>query len=550
MHLGEGRLRQGGLELVGTLGHPALVDQQVVGEERQALGGGRRTGGRGSTAISRAAQKPRHLLVQLVQGVEAEVAAARGREPGEDLPVRPADPGGGAERADALAAALPIAHMPVTLEERRGRQEHARVRLQVTELERLDDDGGDVLQRAAGERGVGGVAEGVDADQVEDVEFVFGSGSEDVGRAAADGLDHHGSPDGLKLGALLGDVQPAAAGAEGRVHARPQRAVIARTARDPRESGAVRPRRGDGAVRGPLLLSESGAGKDEPALPRGRERCAGARRIAARRDRGERLDLAAGTHEHVLGDVMQPRSARGHDHDPCATGRRLAQAQVQDRHLLLGIEPDDHDRGGSLDLAIRHALGTGRGQHLGRAAVRCATVVQVVGPQHRARELRQRVRVLVEQAPAREHADTRAVARVGDRGQRLAERSGLEPVVAHQRRRDPAGRVVVAEREPPLVAQPGVVDVGVVAREQPHDLAAPLVARGRRTRALQWRQTLSTTRQVERPRDEPVGRGGQRADRADLHDVARERRSRSPRRRRSRPAPPLPARRARGTGHR
>ena len=109
---------------------------------------------------------------------------------------------------------------------------------------------------------------------------------------------------------------------------------------------------------------------------------------------------------------------------------------------------------------------------------------------------------------------------LGDPRQHLAERRRLEAAVADQRRRDAIGRVGEPEREPSLVAEPGVVHLEVVARELAHDLAAADVdldvAAGAAVRAHGVDR-----REVERPRHEPVRRGGQRAHRTDLDRCCR-----------------------------
>ena len=387
-------------------------------------------------------------------------------------------------------------------------------------------------------------------DQVEDVEFVLGRGAQDVGRVATDGLVITGPQTRLELGALLGDVQPAATGAEGGVHARPQRAVIARAARDPREPGAVRPRGGERRRRRPPRCSPSRA----PA--RTIPRCPAAASAAPAPARSPPAAIAASA------STSSPGRTSTCSATSCSRVRRAATttirapraAALRSRRCRIGTSCSASSPTTTIAAApsiSRYvtASAPAAASTSAVAAVRRPTVVQVVGPQHRARELRQRVGVLVEQAPARDHADARAVARVGDRGQRLAERSGLEPAVAHQRRRDPAGRVVVVEREPPLVAHPGVVDIGVLAREHAHDLAAPLVHANRAPGAAVTADAVDA-REVERPRDEPVRasrsarRPGRSARRCPRTAIA------GPRRRRSRPAPPRPARRARGTGPR
>ena len=93
-----------------------------------------------------------------------------------------------------------------------------------------------------------------------------------------------------------------------------------------------------------------------------------------------------------------------------------------------------------------------------------------------------------------------------------------------QRVLDPVVGVEVREGEAALVAEPALVDLGVVAREDPLDLA---LARRRadvaadRAEAADGRHVLD----LPRPRLEAVLRRGQRADRAELDHVAGERRA-------------------------
>ncbi len=98
------------------------------------------------------------------------------------------------------------------------------------------------------------------------------------------------------------------------------------------------------------------------------------------------------------------------------------------------------------------------------------------------------------------------------------------PANALERVQDPVVGVEVREGEATLVAQPALVDLGVVAREDPLDLALP--GRGRDVaadgaEAADGRDVLD----LPRPRLEPVLRRGQRADGAELDHVAAERRA-------------------------
>jgi hypothetical protein len=63
--------------------------------------------------------------------------------------------------------------------------------------------------------------------------------------------------------------------------------------------------------------------------------------------------FVARTAEDVLGDVPEPRVPRMQDDDPRARGGGLPQPEVQDRHLLLGIETRDEDHLRFLDVPIR-----------------------------------------------------------------------------------------------------------------------------------------------------------------------------------------------------
>ena len=134
---------------------------------------------------------------------------------------------------------------------------------------------------------------------------------------------------------------------------------------------------------------------------------------------------------------------------------------------------------GALDVVVRHRLlarGARRDELLGEPGTVVAPVVQVVRPEDRARELRQRVVVLVHQPPAGQERHALAGA------PRRRSRVSTSPNDAGSRPRSrisgvvmPVRRVREAEREPALVAEPRVVDLEVVARELPHDLAAPHV---------------------------------------------------------------------------
>ena len=157
-------------------------------------------------------------------------------------------------------------------------------------------------------------------------------------------------------------------------------------------------------------------------------------------------------------------------------------------------------------------------------AVERPPVIEVVGSEHGARELGERVRVFVEQPSTREERHAATLRPLGDPREDLVERGRLEPAIADQRRGDATRQVGVTEREPPLVARPGVVHLRVLSREDAHDRSSaqvdPDVAACAAVLAHGVRR-----REVERPRDETVRLGGERSDRADLHRVAGERRT-------------------------
>ncbi len=303
------------------------------------------------------------------------------------------------------------------------------------------------------------------------------------------------------------------------MHARDERPSIVGAARDVRE-----PRSGHAGELGdaPRLVptvGQPGTGEHHAVGSRGAERL-----VDVRAPPEDDVLLLAGAAQDVLRDVPEAGASRMQDVDLRPAPGGLAQAQVQDRHLLLRVQPGDQDDLRALDVVVRDRLLTrGAGRHHllhepGGATV--APMVQVVRAEDRPRELGHGVVVLVHQAPAGQERDALAGTPSGDHGQHLAEGRRLQPPVADQRRRHPLGRVGEPEREPALVAQPGVVDLEVVAGQLPDDLAAPDVELDVAAGAAMGTHGVHR-RQVERPRHEPVRRGGERADRADLDRCCR-----------------------------
>ena len=128
----------------------------------------------------------------------------------------------------------------------------------------------------------------------------------------------------------------------------------------------------------------------------------------------QHVRLVFGEAERVIGDVPQARPARvDHEHGG-APARGLADPQVQDRHLLLGVQPRDEDHLRALHVAVGRVERRRRGQQLRVAAVERPAVVQVVGPERHPRELGERVRVLVREAAPREERDAAVARPLGD----------------------------------------------------------------------------------------------------------------------------------------
>ena len=119
-----GAVAERGLELVGALGQPAVVDEQRVREELEPRGAPARAGSaNGVIATSRgASRRPISSCSSSSVSKPRSPPHASGHAR-EDLPVRARDPRGAADGCEPLAAALPVGHVPVLLEERRGGQE-------------------------------------------------------------------------------------------------------------------------------------------------------------------------------------------------------------------------------------------------------------------------------------------------------------------------------------------------------------------------------------------------------------------------------------------
>src|SRR5699024_9265701 len=113
---------------------------------------------------------------------------------------------------------------------------------------------------------------------------------------------------------------------------------------------------------------------------------------------------------------------------------------------------------------------------------------------------------------------------LGGNGQRFGPGGLAQPTgsaVADHGLTHPVGSRGVPEGEPPLVTQPFLVHLGVVAREFAHHLAAPVVGSLFAAGGAVFADTRGR-HQVERAGPETVPRAGERPDRADLNGVSRE----------------------------
>ena len=220
---------------------------------------------------------------------------------------------------------------------------------------------------------------------------------------------------------------------------------------------------------------------------------------------------------------------RGHRDHLQAGERRLAEPQEDRAGLVLGLQADEDDGRRLLEIAIRDGQVRGgdvRGQEVGLlGGVHAGPEVDVVGAQHGAREHAVRERVLGGQASARQHADaafgSSQPSGCDGQGGRPRCRLQLAVLVPHER----VAQAVVLRRpgeaEPVLVGDPLLVDLGVVAGEPAHDLAAPVVdADGRAARVVLGHGRRRD--EVERAGPEPVVGAGEGADGADLDGVAGE----------------------------
>ena len=301
-------------------------------------------------------QEPAHLLVELVHGLEPEVASAGERQTREDLPVWPGHPERIANGVKTLAATFPGGDVPVLLEEGRGRKEHIREWLERAELERLHHLPGHVLQGTKSERRVRVVPEGVDADQEQHVDLSAGTGLEDPAPCSALGRLER-PPDVLDFPPILSAPDPTSSRQERRMDPGHECPAVVRAAGDVGESRpGVRGQRG-GHLHRFGLIGEPRPRDHEPRVGRLAERARDAVDLGpvAAFVLPEEQDLFAGTAHDVLGHVPEAGPARVQHDDPRPGGRSLPEPEVQDGYLLLGIETCDEDHLRSFHVAVCHA---------------------------------------------------------------------------------------------------------------------------------------------------------------------------------------------------
>ena len=276
-----------------------------------------------------------------------------------------------------------------------------------------------------------------------------------------------------------------------------------------------------------LLVAAGGPGVGDSAAVRslGKVEGAAARAVGEpellRELRDGRTAAAAGTAPDEddalrLGDGRVVRVVE----DPGAVAAGRLDPEVDDRRALDHRHVAEHDDDvGVADRREWEPVGVERAGDLLRQH-------RLVGVEPDAQQLAERVRLL-DRLGAREHRDD-PPARLAQQPlglvERLLPRHGLETAQADalQRLAEPVLGVQVRVREAALVADPALVDLGVVAGEDPLDLALA----HRRVDVAADGAEAADGRHVDdlpRPPLEAVLRRQERADRAELGHVAGER---------------------------
>ena len=261
----------------------------------------------------------------------------------------------------------------------------------------------------------------------------------------------------------------------------------------------------------------------QPGLPSRPSRCASsASRAPPPPPRPDQIRIARSEARHALLELLAELGL-GQPDDLGAVAARLLDPELDDRRAVRDLLLADHDDDLRVARSTRAARGTRRARTRSprRSTAECApspwrsslpsayACSSVSEPESA---------VTMRPCAPRRSASARSSA--------SSQESSLEAAAAHALERvdDPVVRVEVREGEAALVAQPALVDLGVVAREDPLDLA---LARRRADVAADRAEAADggDVLDLPRPRLEAVLRRGERADRAELDHVAAERRA-------------------------
>ena len=228
------------------------------------------------------------------------------------------------------------------------------------------------------------------------------------------------------------------------------------------------------------------------------------------------------------GRIERARPARDHHHVQPAATRALAHAEVEDRRLVDELGVDDQHVARVVDVGhARREVGPRERARLLGIDNASDPGVDVRRAEHLAHQELDEVALLVGGLAAHERGGVlrRAVEPLVRLLERALPRDRAQlAAVAHERLGDPLRRMHHLVAEAALVAEPAVVDLGVVARHHAQHLG--VVADGELDVALRRaeRADRAGLLDVPGPRTEAVGARRQGAHGAELHDVAAERR--------------------------
>ena len=251
---------------------------------------------------------------------------------------------------------------------------------------------------------------------------------------------------------------------------------------------------------------------------------------------GDDAGLLTGRGEDGLGGELAAAGAQagGHGgHLDAAGAHALAQAQEQGSALVLGLQAQEQDLAGPLQVAVGDGAQAGSGHSGGQEgvllqAVGAHALVDVVGAQDGTGETGPGPGVLQGEAATGQepHSPVGGGARqsLGGDVQGVGPGGGDELtglLVAHERHGEAVGLGGPGEGETVLVGDPLLVDLGVVAGQVAQDDAAAHVDADGRAGGVVLGDGVGGD-QVHGAGPEAVLRGGQGAHGADLDDVAGE----------------------------